>query len=136
MKRRSLKCFLSSMILMAMLLSFGSPAIRAQQSQQPDPAGTSEANARSKSKSKSKAKPAAGNAAQSSASTAAPATTAPVSKPAPAAKPASAAGTVWVNTDSGIYHKPGTKWYGKTKQGKYMTEADAKKAGYRPAEKK
>jgi hypothetical protein len=37
---------------------------------------------------------------------------------------------VWVNTDSGIYHKPGTRWDGKTKQGKYMTEAYAVKAGY------
>ena len=42
---------------------------------------------------------------------------------------------VWVNTDSGIYHKPGTRFYGKTKQGKYMSEADAIKAGYRPAGK-
>jgi len=42
---------------------------------------------------------------------------------------------VWVNTDSGIYHKPGSRFYGKTKQGKYMTEADAIKAGYRPAAK-
>ena len=47
-----------------------------------------------------------------------------------------AAGTVWVNTDSGIYHKPGSRWYGKTKRGKYMTEADAVKAGYREAKKK
>ena len=47
------------------------------------------------------------------------------------APPANSAGMVWVNTDSGVYHKPGTHWYGKTKQGKYMTEADAQKAGYR-----
>jgi len=40
------------------------------------------------------------------------------------------AGMVWVNTDSGVYHKPGTRWCGKTKLGKYMTEADAPKAGY------
>jgi hypothetical protein len=42
---------------------------------------------------------------------------------------------VWVNTESGIYHKQGSRYYGKTKQGKYMTEADAIKAGYRPSEK-
>ena len=40
---------------------------------------------------------------------------------------------VWVNTDSGVYHKEGSKWYGNTKQGKYMTEADAQKAGYKPS---
>jgi len=49
--------------------------------------------------------------------------------------PANSNGMVWVNTDSGIYHKPGSHWYGKTKQGKYMTEADAVKAGYRASEK-
>ncbi len=40
---------------------------------------------------------------------------------------------VWVNTNSGIYHCPGTRWYGKTKQGKYMSECEAMKAGYRAA---
>jgi cytoskeletal protein RodZ len=49
--------------------------------------------------------------------------------------PANSNGMVWVNIDSGVYHKPGTRYYGKTKQGKYMTEADAIKAGYRAAEK-
>lgn len=38
---------------------------------------------------------------------------------------------VWVNMDSKIYHKPGSKWYGKTKQGSYMPESEAVKAGYR-----
>jgi hypothetical protein len=33
------------------------------------------------------------------------------------------------NTATGVYHKPGSHWYGKTRQGKYMTEADAIKAG-------
>jgi competence protein ComEA len=42
-------------------------------------------------------------------------------------------GMVWVNTDSGIFHKEGTRWYGKTKQGKWMTEQDALAAGYREA---
>jgi len=40
---------------------------------------------------------------------------------------------VWVNTKSGVYHCPGTRWYGKTKQGKYMGECAAIKAGNRPA---
>jgi hypothetical protein len=37
---------------------------------------------------------------------------------------------VWVNTNSGVYWRPGTKYYGKTKHGKYMSETDAIKAGY------
>jgi DNA uptake protein ComE-like DNA-binding protein len=42
-----------------------------------------------------------------------------------------ASGMVWVNTATGIYHYPGDRWYGKTKNGKYMTEQDAIRAGYR-----
>lgn len=42
---------------------------------------------------------------------------------------------VWVNPDSKIFHRSGSSWYGKTKQGSYMTEADAVKAGYREAKK-
>ena len=41
-------------------------------------------------------------------------------------------GMVWVNLGSGVYHKDG-EFYGNTKRGKFMTEADATKAGYRAA---
>jgi hypothetical protein len=47
---------------------------------------------------------------------------------------AKVAGKVWVNLDTGVYHKSG-RWYGKTKNGKFMTEAEAKTAGYKPAKK-
>ncbi|HZC43013.1 MAG TPA: hypothetical protein VE195_02500 [Acidobacteriaceae bacterium] len=43
-------------------------------------------------------------------------------------------GLVWVNTESKVYHKDG-RYYGHTKQGKFMTEADAQKAGYKAAKK-
>jgi hypothetical protein len=43
-------------------------------------------------------------------------------------------GLVWVNTDSKIYHKEDSPWYGNTKEGKWMTEADAVKAGFKPTE--
>ena len=47
---------------------------------------------------------------------------------------AKASHKVWVNLDTGVYHKGG-RWYGKTKNGKFMTEDDAKKAGYKAAKR-
>lgn len=42
-------------------------------------------------------------------------------------------GMVWVNLNSKVFHREGDRWYGKTKNGQFMTEADAVKAGYHEA---
>jgi hypothetical protein len=59
------------------------------------------------------------------------ATPAPMKSPRAAPGPAGN-GQVWVNTDSHVYHCPGTRWYRKTKQGTYMSEAQAQAQGARP----
>jgi len=67
---------------------------------------------------------------------------APAPRPAPAAASAPVTaqvppspGMVWANLDTKIFHRQGDPWYGKTKHGQFMTEADAVKAGYREAKK-
>jgi len=53
--------------------------------------------------------------------------------PFQAAAPASASSRVWVNSSSRVYHCPGTRYYGSTARGEYITEADAIAQGHRPA---
>jgi hypothetical protein len=44
-------------------------------------------------------------------------------------------GLVWVNTELHVYHREGSRFYGTSKKGKYMTEADAIKEGDKAAGK-
>jgi hypothetical protein len=78
---------------------------------------------------------------KTSGAAASPAATAPVpakgtsAQAAPKAPaPGGGHGKVWVNTETHVYHKEGSRFYGTTKKGKYMTEAEAMKAGNKAAQ--
>jgi hypothetical protein len=81
-----------------------------------------------------------GTASAGTASTAGSAAAAPQSATATTSKsgtttapaPGGGADKVWLNTASNVYHCPGTRYYGTTKAGAYMTEAEAKAKGAHP----
>jgi TadE-like protein len=52
---------------------------------------------------------------------------------APQAPPSGPTGEVWANPDSMIFHRDNDRWYGRTRRGRFMTEEEALREGYRAA---
>jgi hypothetical protein len=111
-------------------LMITSSALAFQTTSTPPP-GTTTPSKSTKSNSKAATEPAGGTSqttASQPKSQAAAKPVVPNATPAQIAD-AKAKGLVWVNTSSKVYHKSDDKYYGATKHGQFMTEADAQKAG-------
>jgi cytoskeletal protein RodZ len=134
--------------MLGLWLALNVVATVAQDTPSSDPSTSTTSAKKKKSKKDASAQDqsSASTSASTAATTTAPAKTAApakTSKMAAASAPAASdpqissaksQGMVWVNMDSGVYHKGG-RWYGKTKNGKFMSEGDAKKAGYKDSQK-
>ena len=128
----------SLIILMVITAFAAAPLVRAAD---PTPSPSPAVSATPAKKHSKKAKAAAAATASPAAVATPAATPEAASAATPAAKkhkapepqaaqaPGGGNGQVWVNTETHVYHKEGSKWYGKTKHGKYVSEADAVKEG-------
>ena len=128
--------FVLGSVLAASLVMAQTPATSGTGSKATSSETTKDKTTKDTAKAKDTAKttaatPAAAPAAKTATKTAAPA-------PPPNAGDIASAkgkGLVWVNLNTKVYHGSGDKEYGTTKNGKFMTEADAKAAGAREAKR-
>lgn len=132
-QRSLIRNIMRALITLLALAAFATaPLVRAADT---TPTPTPEASASPKKKHSKKSTTAANaTPAPSPAASAVPAKAAKtVPTPQETQAPGGGAGQVWVNTETHVYHKEGSKWYGKTKHGKYLSEQEAIKEGDKAA---
>jgi hypothetical protein len=128
------KAFMRPLIALLTAAAFAAaPLVYAQQAT-PSPAAAAATSPEKKHRKKPAAEqsPAAAAASPAAAPAASPSpkkTSKAVPTPQATQAPGGGNGQVWVNTETHVYHKEGSKWYGRTKKGKYESEQDAIKEG-------
>src|SRR5215468_9262601 len=109
-----------------------STASTAESAESPSAAASPAASPKAKRTHKKAEATTAASPAESPAAAAAAPTTGKGATTQTAAKapaPGGGHGLVWVNSETHVYHKEGSRFYGTTKKGTYMTEAEAVKEG-------